>query len=90
MENKVDVLVGVCLYSRERRVVTLFATFEYFLYLMPLVAQDNILEVAYKHRVCHNSYLVDMLIALEHVDSVLYHHFACHLKELFRCRHSEA
>ena len=90
VEYKVDVLVAVGLYGRKRRVVTLLAALKYLLNLAPLVAQHDVLEVAYEHWVSHNGYLVDALVALEHVDSVLHHHLACHLEKLFWGRHSEA
>ena len=90
VEDEVHILLGVSLYRRERRVVAFLSAFEYLLHLAPLVAQHDILEVAYEHGVRHDGYLVDAAVALKHFDGVFHHHLACHLVELLRCCHAEA
>ena len=90
VEDEVHVLIVVCLYSRERRVVAFLATLEYLLHLMPLVAQHDILEVGYEHRVRHDGYLVDAGVAFKHVDGVFNHHLARHLEELLWGGNAEA
>lgn len=90
VEDEVGVLILIGGDGRERRVVALGSALQYLLHLAPLVAQHDILEVGNKRRIRHNGYLVDMLVALEHIDGVLHDHLACHLKELFRCGHTKA
>ena len=90
VEDEVGVLVLIGGDGRERRVVALGSALQYLLHLAPLVAQHDILEVGNERRIRHNGYLVDVLVALEHVDGVLHDHLACHLKELFRCGHTKA
>ena len=90
VEDEVGVLVLIGGDGRERRVVALGSALQYLLHLAPLVAQHDILEVGNERRIRHNGYLVDVLVALEHVNGVLHDHLACHLKELFRCGHTKA
>ena len=57
---------------------------------MPLVAQHDILEVGYEHRVRHDGNLVDARVVFKHVDGVFNHHLARHLEELLWCGNAEA
>ena len=89
VEDQVHVFVGISLYGRERRVVTLLSSLENLLHLAPFVAQHDVLKVGNEHGVRHDGNLVYPAVALEHVDGVLHHHLARHLEKLLRCGHAE-
>ena len=70
--------------------IPFLSAFQYLLDLLPSVLDDDRFEIGYIERIGYDSNLVNMWIAFESIDGMLYDHFSRYLEELLGSGQSQA
>ena len=83
MENQIDPPPPCIRLNRSQaRKITLAPPLQQLLHLPPTVLQHNLLHRRHIRRIHHHRNLVNQPVPLEHVNRMLNHSLACHLKKL--------